>query len=123
MQNERIRRRECSYDKNHLKFAKTKCKMLNNGSSESDDSEIEAICRRTRGHDKVLAIELEKKNSYGKNKLDNRETVLAEKTSTEDENENEMVLLPAGDDSDFPRPQIMRVFFLNLISCAFFRSI
>lgn len=73
--------------------------MLNNGSSESDDSEIEAICRRTRGHDKVVAIELETKK---KNAIDTSDSSESTNNSrkvemSEDENDNEKVLLPTGD--------------------------
>lgn len=70
--------------------------MLNNGSSESDDSEIEAICRRTRGHEKAVAIELETKK---KNAIDKSETTNDSRKveMSEDENDNEKVLLPTGD--------------------------
>lgn len=124
--NGRICRRECSCYKNRLKFANTKCKMLNNGSSESDDSEIEAICRRTRGHDKVLATESEKKTRNGKNTADSRKTAPVEKPSTEDDNDHEMVLVPTGDDFDcFPLPiftaaKISRFFSQIFISYVLF---
>lgn len=82
------------------KFANTKCKMLNNGSSESDDSEIEAICRRTRGHDKSAAIglETEKKNAIDDTSDSSKTTDDSgkmEEGSSEDE--NEMVLVPTGE--------------------------
>lgn len=93
--------------------------MLNNGSSESDDSE--AICRRTRGHDKVLAVELEKKNTNEKNTSDSRETAAAEKPSSEDENENEMVLVPTGDDFEFYGRE-NREFFSFLFQFGFMKS-
>lgn len=76
--------------------------MLNNGSSESDDSEIEAICRRTRGHDKALAIELETKKKNADDTSDRSNTARKMgKPRSEDANENENVLLPTGLSSFF----------------------
>lgn len=74
--------------------------MLNNGSSDSNDSEIEAICRRTRGRDNIFTIESEKKKkktdagdtSDGSQAIDESENPISD-----DENENEMVLVPTGE--------------------------
>lgn len=78
--------------------------MLNNGSSESDDSEFEAISRRTRGQDKTVSNELEKKKKTTHDTSDSSKTTddtgkmkkPSSSSSSEDENENEMVLVPTG---------------------------